>query len=114
MQTIEYSECLRDIISLSIIAKEYYNMLNNADDKQLYEMSMRYIKNKDYNTCMSNGVKEKCINLIEETWDNVSNAESFYQYLLVNVYCNEVVIESLYIMFEDMSMYCQERIKKME
>ena len=109
---IEYSECLKDVVNLSIIAKDYYELLNNSNEKCLYEMSLKYIKQKKYDTYISNGVKEKCINLIEETWSNVNNSESFYQYLLVNVSCNDLVIQSLYDIFVDMLMYCQDIIKK--
>jgi hypothetical protein len=114
MQIIYNSECLKDHINLSVMAKEYHEFLYNNNDKPLYKMSMKYIKNKQYTHCMSNGVKEKCISLIEETWNNVNNSELFYQYLLVNVSCNEIMIESLYNMFVDMLMYCQDKITKIE
>lgn len=103
---------MEHIICLSMLAKEYYDLLYTTNDKTLYEMSIKYIKNKNYNKSISNGVKEKCINLIEETWNSVNSSEEFYQYLLVNVSCNDIVIENLYIMFYDMLMFCQERIKK--
>ena len=102
MQIIEYSECL------CMVAKDYYEFLYN--DKYLYEMSVTYIKNKQY--YMSNGVKEKCINLIEESWRNVNNSDSFYQYLLVNVSCNEIMIESVCNMFVDMLMYLQDIVRR--
>lgn len=111
MQTIEYSQCLEGIITLSIIAKEYYEFLYNANDKLLYQMCMEYIKNKNYDKSISNGVKERCLNIIEETWNNVSNSEAFYQCLLVHVSCNDILIENLYSMFVDMLMYSQERTK---
>lgn len=112
MQIIEYSQCLESIINLSIIAKEYYEYLHNANDKLLYQMSMENIKNKKYDESISIGVKERCMNIIEETWNNVSSSEEFYQCLLVHVSCNDIMIENLYNMFADMLLFCQERTKK--
>lgn len=113
MQTIEYSDCLENIISLSMIAKEYYDFVFENNDKHLHTMSLKYVKGKKYDTClMSDGIKEKCINLIEDTWNNVDNSDAFYQYLLVNVFCNEVIIESLQSIFADMLIHCQDRVKK--
>lgn len=110
MQVIEFSECLRSVINMSMTAKEYYDCLYT--DKHLHEMSLIYIQNKKYDVCMTKGLKEKCINLIKESWNNADNSEAFYQYLLVNISCNEVMIESLYTILADMLSFCRNTGKK--
>lgn len=111
MQVIEYSECMKNIIRLSILAKEYHDFMFNNNDPYLHVMSLKYVKNKKYD-CMSAGVKEMCINLIEETWNNVNTSDAFYQNLLVNISCNEVMIESLQNIFIDMLVHCEDMVKK--
>lgn len=105
MQIIEYSECLKDVINLSIIAKEYYECMCQNHDKCFYEISIKYVSFKQYDTYMSEGVKERCINLIKEAWGNVNNSDTFYQYLLTNVCCNDIMIERLSTILNDMLMF---------
>lgn len=109
MQIIEYSKYVENIINLSMVAKEYYELLCNRSDNHLYKKSIEYVKERKYN--ISNGVKERCINLIDETINKVNDSEAFYQYLLANISCNKVEIESLYNMFVDMLHFCHKRIQ---
>lgn len=107
MQVFDYSDNLENIIRLSMIAKNYYELLQN-NNNQLYKMSVKFVKEKKH-LHMSNGVKEKCINLILETLNNVNDSDAFYQYLLVNVSCDDVLIDSLCTIFNDMLMHCENK-----
>lgn len=104
---------LNDIISLSYLAKEYYDFITITNDKQLFTLSLKYIKRKQYDS-ISPGHKERCMNIFEDTLINVNDSDSFYQNILLYASCCDVMIKSLYELIEDMLTFSQNRVKKMK
>jgi hypothetical protein len=103
---------LEDVINLSYLAKEYYDFVNNINDRNLFDLSLKHVKKKSYDK-ISAGYKERCVNILHETLLNVSDSEGFYQKILFHATYCEVMIRCLYELIDDMLIYCQDRVKKM-
>lgn len=104
---------LDDIINLSYLSKEYYDFINNTNDKQLFDLSLKHIKKKRY-VSISAGYKERCVNILYEVLLNVNDSETFYQNILFHASYCDLMIKSLYELINDMLMFSQNRVKKMK
>lgn len=103
---------LDEIISLSCIAKEYYDFIINNNDTSLFDLSLKYVQDKQCDNIAA-GYKERCLDILHDILENVSNSELFYQRILVSVSCSDIMIKSLYELLDQMFVYCHERVKKL-
>lgn len=104
---------LDDLINLSYLAKEYYDFITSTNDKQLFHLSLKHIRNKNYDD-ISPGYKERCMNIFEETLLDVNDSDGFYQTILLYASFFDVMIKSLHELIQDMLIFSQNRVKKMK
>lgn len=102
---------LDDILYLSCLAMEYYDFVSSSSDIKLIDLSLKHVKCKLYDN-ISAGYKERCMNILDEIFENPQNSESFCNNILINASCNDIMTQSLSDIISDMLMFCQDRVKK--